>query len=182
MADGKPLKLACIGCGARAQTYAALAARRPDRFEIVAGADPVPERVEKLRGISGRADFRGFPNAEALLAAGKLADVAIVATQDNDHYRCCTGALRLGYNVLLEKPISTRVEQVLEIERLARQMDRRVMVCFVLRFAAFYRKVKEIIHSGALGELASIQASEGVMPWRTRLCAGTGRWWGRARR
>ena len=105
----KPLRLACIGCGARAQTYATLAARRPEQFEIVAGADPVPERVQKLRSISGRTDFRSFPDAETLLAAGKLADVAIVATQDNDHYRCCTGALRLGYNVLLEKPIATRI-------------------------------------------------------------------------
>src|ERR1017187_5592951 len=131
----KPLKLACIGCGARAQTYATLAARRPDRFEIVAGADLVPERVEKVRGLSGRPDFRGFPGADALLAAGKLADVVIIATQDNDHYHCCTGALRQGYDVLLAQPISTRVEQVLEIERLARQMNRRVMVCFVLRFA-----------------------------------------------
>ncbi|MCX6929070.1 MAG: gfo/Idh/MocA family oxidoreductase, partial [Verrucomicrobia bacterium] len=99
MTTSKPLKLACIGCGARAQTYATLAARQPNRFELVAGADPVPAWVEKLRSISGRADFRGFANAEALLAAGKLADVAIVATQDNDHFRCCTGALRLGYNV-----------------------------------------------------------------------------------
>ena len=172
----KPLKLACIGCGARAQTYATLAARRPDRFELVAGADPVPERVEKLRGLSGRADFRGFPGADALLAAGKLADVVIVATQDNDHYRCCIGALQQGYDVLLEKPISTRVEQVLEIERLARQMNRRVMVCFVLRFAAFYRKVKEIIDSGALGEIVSIQASEGVMPWHQAHSFVRGHW------
>jgi predicted dehydrogenase len=172
----RPLKLACIGCGARAQTYATLAVRRPDRFEIVAGADPVPERVEKLRGLSGRADFRGFADAKALLAAGKLADVILVATQDNDHYRHCKGALGLGCNVLLEKPISTRVEQVLEIERLARQMNRRVMVCFVLRFAAFYRKVKEIIDSGALGEVVSIQASEGVMPWHQAHSFVRGHW------
>ncbi|MGD0262982.1 MAG: Gfo/Idh/MocA family oxidoreductase [Verrucomicrobiota bacterium] len=176
MTMSRPLKLACIGCGARAQTYATLAVRRPDRFEIVAGADPVPERVEKLRGLSGRADFRGFADAKALLAAGKLADVILVATQDNDHYRHCKGALGLGCNVLLEKPISTRVEQVLEIERLARQMDRRVMVCFVLRFAAFYRKVKEIIDSGALGEVVSIQASEGVMPWHQAHSFVRGHW------
>jgi predicted dehydrogenase len=176
MATTKPLTLACIGCGARAQTYAALMARRPDRFQILAGADPVPERVEKLRRLSGRADFRAFDGAEALLAAGKLADVAIVATQDNDHYRCATAALRAGYHLLLEKPIATRLEQVLEIERLARQMDRRVMVCFVLRFAAFYRKVKEIIDSGALGEVASIQASEGVMPWHQAHSFVRGHW------
>ncbi|MBM3860660.1 MAG: Gfo/Idh/MocA family oxidoreductase [Verrucomicrobia bacterium] len=175
-AMNKPLKLACIGCGARAQTYAALAMRRPDRFEIVAGADPVPARGEKLRQISGRADFRGFGSAKELLAAGKLADVMIVATQDTDHFEHCSGALKLGYDVLLEKPISTRFEQVLEIERLARQTGRRVMICFVLRFAAFYRKVKEIVQSGALGEITGIQANEGVRPWLQAHAFVRGQW------
>jgi predicted dehydrogenase len=172
----KPLKLACIGCGARAQTYTQLAARHPDRFEIVGGADPVPERVEKIRRLSGRADFRGFPSADALLASGKIAQVMIVATQDNDHHAHCTGALKAGYDVLLEKPIATRPRQVLEIERLARQANRRVLVCFVLRFAAFYRKVKEIIASGALGEIVSIQAGEGVMPWHQAHSFVRGHW------
>jgi predicted dehydrogenase len=176
MTSMKPLRLACIGCGARAQTYTQLAARRPDRFQIVAGADPVPERIEKIRRVSGHADFRGFPNAEALLAAGKLADLMIVATQDNHHFDHCRGALSLGYDVLLEKPIATRVDQVLAIERLARQVNRRVMVCFVLRFAAFYRKVKEIIDSGALGELVSIQANEGVGPWHQAHSFVRGHW------
>jgi predicted dehydrogenase len=176
MATTKPLKIACIGCGARAQNYVGLAVQQPDRYEIVAGADPVPERVQKIRALSGRVDFRGFGDAKTLLAAGKLADVALVATQDNDHYECCTGALKLGYHVLQEKPISTGMEQVMEIERLARQMDRRVMVCFVLRFAAFYRKVKEVIDSGVLGDLVSIQATEGVGPWHQAHSFVRGHW------
>ncbi len=171
-----PLRLACIGCGARAQTYTQLAARRPDRFQIVAGADPVSQRVEKIRGISHHADFRGFPSAEAILSAGRLADVMIVATQDNFHFEHCRGALRLGYDVLLEKPIATRLDQALEIGRLATEGQRRVMVCFVLRFAAFYRKVREIIQSGALGDLVSIQANEGVMPWHQAHSFVRGHW------
>jgi predicted dehydrogenase len=176
MIPQKPLKLACIGCGARAQTYTQLAARRPDRFQIVAGADPVAERVEKIRRTSGNSAFQCFPSAETILSAGKLADVMIVATQDNFHFDHCQGALRLGYDVLLEKPIATRLEQVLETERLARQVGRRVMVCFVLRFAAFYRKVKEILDSGALGEIVSIQASEGVNPWHQAHSFVRGHW------
>jgi predicted dehydrogenase len=170
------LRLAFIGCGARGQTYAELTARRPDRFELVAAADPVPGRVEKLRQLSGRAGFRGFASAEALLAAGKLADVMVIAAQDHYHYEPCRRALELGYQVLLEKPIATRVEQVLDIERLAQRLNRRVMVCFVLRFAAFYRKAKEIIQSGALGEIASIQANEGVMPWHQAHSFVRGHW------
>ena len=176
MIPQKPLKLACIGCGARAQTYTQLAARYPERFQIVAGADPVPERVERIRRTSGNPAFQGFPGAEAILSAGKLADVMIVATQDNFHFDPCQGALRLGYDILLEKPIATRLEQVLETERLARQVGRRVMVCFVLRFAAFYRKVKEILDSGALGEVVSIQASEGVNPWHQAHSFVRGHW------
>ena len=65
---------------------------------------------------------------------------------------------------------------MLEIERLARQENRRVMVCFVLRFAAFYRKAKEIIQSGTLGELVSIQANEGVAPWHQAHSFVRGHW------
>jgi len=176
MTPQQPLKLACIGCGARAQTYTQLAARYPDQFQIVAGADPVAERVEKIRRTSANPQFRGFPSAEAILAAGKLADVMIIATQDNWHFENCRGALQLGYDVLLEKPISTTAAQVLEIERLAKAANKRVMVCFVLRFAAFYRKVKEIIDSGALGEIVSIQANEGVNPWHQAHSFVRGHW------
>ena len=176
MTTPQPLKLACIGCGARAQTYTALAARQPERFQIVAGADPVPARVGKIRQLSGRPDFRGFASAGALLDAGKLADVVLIATQDNDHYEPCCRALELGYNVLLEKPIATNAAQVLDIERRARKAGRRVMVCFVLRFAAFYRKVKEIMDSGALGDIISIQAGEGVGPWHQAHSFVRGHW------
>ena len=176
MKPSKPLKLACIGCGARAQTYTELASRLPDRFEIVAGADPVRERVDKIRKLSHNPSFEGFASAQEFLARGKIADVLIIATQDSYHYESCRPALELGYDILLEKPIATQVDQVLEIERLALNLGRRVMVCFVLRFAAFYRKVKEIIDSGTLGELVSIQANEGVMPWHQAHSFVRGHW------
>ncbi len=176
MSTPQPLRIACVGCGARAQTYVQLAARHPDRFRVVAGADPVAERVDKLRRLSGDPEFRGFSRGEDLLSAGKLADVILVATQDSDHYGPCCRALDLGCDVLLEKPIATRVDQVLDVERRARKAGRRVMVCFVLRFAAFYRKVKEIIDSGLLGEVVSIQANEGVMPWHQAHSFVRGHW------
>jgi len=173
---GRPLRIAFIGCGARGWTYAQLMTHYPDRFQLVAAADPLPERVERIRKLSANADFAKFPGADELLSAGKIADVVVIATQDNDHYRPCRRALELGYDVLLEKPISTRVEQVIDIQRLAKTTGRRVMVCFVLRFAAFYRKVREIIASGELGEIASVQASEGVMPWHQAHSFVRGHW------
>lgn len=170
------LRVAVIGCGTRGQIYAGLAARQPGRFAIVAGADPVLERRERIAEVSGDPCFRRFTSAEALFAEERLADVAIVATQDADHFRSCTAALRRGYDVLLEKPIATEPREVLEIERLAEELGRRVSLCYVLRFTPFYRKVRELVKSGAIGELVSIDASEGVQPWRQAHAYVRGHW------
>ena len=170
------LKLAIVGCGSRGRGYTTLAAGRPDRYQVVAAADHHPSRVETIRSLSGNPDLQGFSDADALLSAGKLADVAVIATQDEHHYAACCRALELGYDVLLEKPIATSAAEVLDIERRALATGRRVMVCFVLRFAAFYRQAKEIIDSGALGEITGIQASEGVMPWHQAHSFVRGHW------
>jgi len=176
MTQAQPLRVAFLGCGARGFTYAQLMARCPERYRLVAGADPAIERVERVRAVSANPDFRSFTDGEALLGAGNLADVLVIATQDHGHFAPCRRALELGYHVLLEKPIATRIEQVLEIERVAARTGRRVMVCFVLRFAAFYRKVKEIIDTGKLGKLTGIQGSEGVMPWHQAHSFVRGHW------
>lgn len=170
------LKLACLGCGARAQTYMGLAAQRPDRFEIVAGAAPTHANVEKIRRISKNPAFRGFPDARAMLACGKIADVLIIATPDRLHYENCLDALAAGYDILLEKPIATSPEEVMVVARAAHDARRRVMLCFVLRFAAFYRKAREIVRSGAIGDIISIQASEGVGPWHQAHSFVRGHW------
>lgn len=170
------IKLACLGCGARAQTYMRLASLRPDRFEIVAGAAPTLENVEKIRQISNNSAFRGFPDARAMLACGKIADVLIIATPDRLHHANCLEALAVGYDVLLEKPIATTPAEVMDVVRAGRESRRRVMLCFVLRFAAFYRKAREIVRSGEIGDIISIGASEGVGPWHQAHSFVRGHW------
>jgi len=139
------------------------------------GAGPSATREKCLVFGAGRLPSFRTPMG---CGAGKLADVAIVATQDNDHYHCLPPArCGHGYHVLLRSPSRRVSSRCWPSSAWPARWTGRVMVCFVLRFAAFYRKVKEIIDSGALGEVTSIQASEGVMPWhqRTRLCRVTGR-------
>lgn len=82
-------------------------------------------------------------------------------------------ALRKGYDILMEKPISPDLAQCKEILAVARETGRKVVVCHVLRYAPFYRKIKEVLDSGVLGELMSIQAIENVGYWhRPQLCPG----------
>ena len=159
---GKILKLAGIGCGGRTLTYFQLAARQPHRYQVVAAADPNPVRVEKARRLAQNPDFKGFASDADLLAQPKLADIMIIGTQDNYHVQPCLGALERGYDVLLEKPVATNLADVLKLEQEVTRSGRKVMVCHVLRFTAFYRKVKELLDSGLIGELVALDAHEGV--------------------
>jgi predicted dehydrogenase len=174
----KRLKLAGIGCGGRTRTYLSLAAERMNQqFEVVAAADPRIERAEWLRRYAeDKTGFRVFSSDAALLAEDKLADIVVIGTQDSYHVKPCIEAMRKGYDVLLEKPISPNLTEVIALEREAVKLGRRVVVCHVLRYAPFYRKVKEIIASGALGEIRSLNATEGVGPWHFAHSYVRGHW------
>lgn len=160
-----PLRLVTIGCGSRGRTYSELAARDPARYRLVAGADPRPERVEHLAALSGDAAYRRFASADDLLAAGRLGDVAIVATQDADHVEPTLRALELGYHVLLEKPIAKDATEIERVLRASERTGRRVLVCHVLRYTALYTLAKRLIDAGTIGEVVAIEHSEGVGPW-----------------
>jgi predicted dehydrogenase len=172
-----PLRLAGIGCGSRTRTYLRLASEFPHLYAIVGGADPVPERVDRVHESCGRPPhFRRFTGWRSLLAEDRFADVVVIGTQDADHREPCLAALEKGYDILLEKPVATRLEDVLEIEQRARRLNRRVLVCHVLRYTPFYRRIKKILESGVLGEIVSLNATEGVNPWHQAHSFVRGHW------
>jgi len=153
-----------------------LAALMPTRYEVVAAADPLAQRVERARKASRNPEFRGFADDAAILAEDKLADVMIIGTQDVYHVEPARAAMEKGYDLLLEKPIATDAAQVIELAGIAKKLGRRVVVCHVLRYAPFYRKVREIIDSGALGDIVSVNATEGVGAWHQGHSFVRGHW------
>lgn len=56
-------------------------------------------------------------------------------------------------------------EDCLEIERTAKELNRQVAVCHVLRYSLYYEKIKEIIESGILGKIIAIDQVENVAYW-----------------
>jgi len=172
----KKLKIAAIGCGNRVRKYTSLAAKQPDLYKIVAAADPNEARLNHVKNVSNNPGFRSFVSDKKLLAEEKLADVLIIGTQDSYHYEPCKAALLKGYDVLLEKPIAPRVEEIFELQELAETLGRKLQVCYVLRYTPFYRKVKEIVDSGILGEIITANAIEGVIPWHQAHSYVRGNW------
>lgn len=171
-----PLTIAAVGCGSRARTYTTIAMSMYGRYRVTAGADPVPERLEVMRNISDNPDFKAFESADELLAQDRLADVLIIGTQDDYHFEPAKKALEKGYHLLLEKPAAQTMEEILELAKLAKKYDRKILLCFVLRYTDFYSKVHEIIQSGRLGEVISVHATEGVDAWHHAHSYVRGHW------
>lgn len=171
-----PLRIAILGCGSRGRTYARIAASLEGRYQITAAADPVAVRTAAVAKSAAPGAVREFQHTEEFFAAGKLADVLIIATQDADHFAQAAEALQLGYDILLEKPAAESLDRCEELDDLARSLGRRIALCFVLRYTPFYSTVKSVIESGRLGRIITIRASEGVEPYHQAHSFVRGHW------
>ena len=155
------MKLALVGAGQRGSIYAQYAhAELGHRIVAVADMDPA-KRETAARKFSIEPEMV-FPDAESFFAAGKLADALILATMDRDHYSQTLRALELGYDILLEKPISPDPVECLRIQEAAHKYGRKIVVCHVLRYTNFFAAIKQILESGELGRVVTIQHAENV--------------------
>ncbi len=149
-----------IGCGSRGMTYGTWA--KEHGIKITAIAECRPDRLKHAgQQLEVPEDF-WFSDAKDLLEMGKIADAAIIATMDRDHYGHVMQALDCGYDILLEKPISPSAKECIEIEAKANALGRKITVCHVLRYTTFFQNLKNIIDSGEIGKVVAVKHAENI--------------------
>ena len=89
----------------------------------------------------------------------------VIATLDGCHVAQCEKALALGYDVLLEKPITDSKEECERLLAAHKKYGGKIVVCHVLRYVPAYIKLKEILDGGSCGELVMIDSIEQVSYW-----------------
>jgi len=80
-------------------------------------------------------------------------DAVAVATPVATHFELAREALENGKHVLVEKPISDRVEEADALTDLAAEKKRVLMVGHTFLYAGAVRKIKEIVDSQELGQI-----------------------------
>ena len=171
-----PVTFAIAGFGDRGSTYASMQKLFPEKMKVVAVADLDPRKVEKARQLYDIPQENCFSSAEEMLEQEKLADVMVVSTMDRQHVGHAIPALRKGYNILMEKPISPELDKCKEILEVAKDCPGKIIVCHVLRYTTFYNKLKELISSGRIGDVVSICANENVGYWHQAHSFVRGNW------
>jgi hypothetical protein len=158
----KPVTAITCGAGNRGNVYGDFALEFPAQLDIVGVAEPNIIRNQRYSDKHKIPAENRFSTWEDVFKRPKFADAIIISTPDNLHYGPCMQALAMGYDILLEKPISPSENECREILALAKKTGRIVAVCHVLRYAPYFVKMKEIIQSGVLGEIVSMQHFEPI--------------------
>ena len=110
-----------LGYGDRSYWYSQYALDCSDEFEIIGVIDPDKEKLDKAKQRFGLSDSALYTDLDEFLDKKIDCDVVINGTMDKLHYVTTMKLLKNNYNVLLEKPITSVPEELLEIESLAKE-------------------------------------------------------------
>lgn len=154
LAVDNPTGVAILGCGYWGMNYVRVFMELPDASVVVV----CDQRTARLDDVSRR--FPGIAVttdiAEALSLPG--VDAAVVATQAQTHREIAAQALLARKHVLIEKPITTKVEDADALIALAETTGSILLVGHTFLYNAGVRKVKEYLDESAAGDLYYLYA------------------------
>lgn len=175
--DKKTIKAVLFGAGLRgADAYGPYALEHPDQLTFVAVAEPDPDRRRRFAEAHQIGPDQQFSTWENLLDQPKIADAVFNCTQDQLHFSSGMAALDAGYHMLLEKPIAPNAVETVSLIRKAEEEDCLLLVGHVLRFTSFFSTLHDILKSGRLGEIVTVEHRENVAHWHMAHSFVRGNW------
>lgn len=165
--EGSSLMKTCIivGAGGRGKDAYAPYIHEKKLFKIVGVVEPDKQKREQFQARYDLPDDMCFSDYKVMFSKGRLADAVLICTQDRMHIEPTLLAKKCGYHILLEKPIAPTLREVKLLEKAFEGYDKVFMTGFVLRYTPFIEKIKEIIHSGEIGEIVNLQLNENEGFW-----------------
>ncbi len=158
----KPISFLIIGAGDRGNAYSKYSKKYPKEMYIKAIAEPREDfKNSFIKEYNINKDFT-FHTWEEALKGKKIADAVIITTQDQMHCKPAIQALKMGYDVLVEKPMATTINECKKMVEASKKYKNIFGICHVLRYTNYYRKLKELVDSQCIGEVATIEHIEGV--------------------
>jgi predicted dehydrogenase len=168
-----PVDLLVVGAGQRGAHYARHAAAT-GAGRVVAVAEADPGRRERFAREFLIGPERVYESWTAV--PGRIADAAVIATQDRDHEEPAVLLAGWGYHLLLEKPMAPAEDAARRIAEAAEAAGVLLAVCHVLRYTKYTKTVKALLDDGRIGRVVSIQHLEPVGWWHQAHAFVRGPW------
>lgn len=155
--------VAVVGAGGRGISHARRIRRAEGR--VVAVAEPDDDRRERLSADHKIATGSQFTDWRALAERPRCADAVLVTTQDADHAEPCQRFAELGYHILCEKPMAPTEAEAAGIAAAVQRAGVLFAVCHSLRYTTYTQAVKDLLASGRIGDVVTVQHLEPVGWW-----------------
>ena len=157
-----PVTIAVVGAGSRGQMFADLVAGMPALARVVAVAEPRDVYRQRFARRHDLPPSMVFADWRAFFDGPRRCDAVIVSTLDRDHAGPAIAASRLGYHLLLEKPMAVTLEDCRAIAAAQRAAGTVSAVCHSLRYHAGFAALKDAVVGGRIGRPVSLDQLEQV--------------------
>jgi scyllo-inositol 2-dehydrogenase (NADP+) len=164
MVLSEKINVAVVGLGWVATNRHIPVILRHPQLNLYGVVDKRPERIQRLK--------EKYPWIQSSVSQeGEMpwrADVqaVIIATDPMNHYSLARKILLTGKHVLMEKPLTMKPEESLELQEIASQMKVNCCVVHNFQFARSTMKLNSMIQNGELGEIQGIEAVQLSNPRR----------------
>lgn len=168
------VRLGVIGAGNQGSYYAWRVYEGKVPNGIIAAICDI--NLEKAKALNDKFSFNVplFTDYKEMIASG-LVDAVIVATPHYDHPQIVIDCLTSGIHTVCDKPAGVYTKQVREMNEVASKQNALFAMMFNQRTNCLYRKMKEIIASGGIGDLQRVNWI--ITDWyRTDLYYKSGGW------
>lgn len=158
-----PRRYAIIGTGSRSEMYVrALLGSHSDVGTPVAWVDSNPVRMAYYDRLFGQ--FRpgaALPSSYAPTELERMrdetgADAVVITTPDFTHHEYVMAALKLGMDVVVEKPLTVNAQNAAAIAEAAAASSANVTVTFNYRYSPRNTLVRQLIDAGEIGSVTSV--------------------------
>jgi predicted dehydrogenase len=175
--ENKPYRVLLIGAGNRgAEVYGEWILNHPELLKITAVAEPIDSRRGRLAEKHRIPGHHCYQDWQQALKGPKIADAAIITTQDALHTQPALKALETGYDVLLEKPMAPTLAECVTLVQAAETQGRLLQIAHVLRYTDFFQEIHHQVHSGELGQVITVSHRENVSAWHMAHSFVRGNW------
>ncbi|MDD3925323.1 MAG: Gfo/Idh/MocA family oxidoreductase [bacterium] len=125
----------------------------PDKYQVVAVADPLEDRCRRAEEEFGYITYTDY---REMLKRNDL-DLIVNASPSHLHVPITMEVLDAGFNVLTEKPLARKAADADMLIKKAEDTGKLFAVYQQSRFAPYFRQVNKVIDSGLLGRIVMVK-------------------------
>ena len=146
------IRMGIVGFGTMGLQHAKTIMENVAEVELTAVASKNAVNIEKMRAFPGGETVQVFDTPAQMYQSGTI-DAVLIASPHRAHVAQAKEAFAAGMHVLLEKPVGVHTKEVREMIAAADESGKAFGVMFNQRTHPAYRKMKEIVQSGEMGEI-----------------------------